>query len=200
MKTIIDSGLMDMKLIDFDNKCVQITTVTGEVYEGIVSYCSGEYVLHEFGCNQDALYLTPILFCRDDISDIKSLEHVRGPFGHYSEKYGLLEKKCLEWGTDMIEEVFESDDDDQKLRMLVCMNENFSSLTNRAVSGMAPWRSGSAALDPEDDEDKQGPVYLGELEEMLNSLVRYSTSEKVAEEAKYLLTRLNASEAQCYAK
>ena len=194
------SGLRDMKLIDFDNKCVRITTVSGEVYEGIVSYFSEEYVFHEFGCNQDALYLTPILFYKDDISDITSLEHVSGPFGHYSEKYGLLEKKCLDWGTDMVEEVFESDDDDQKLRMLLCMNENFRSLTDRAVSGMAPWRSGSTALDPEDDENEKGPIYLSELEEMLNSLVRYSTSEKVAEEAKYLLTRLNASEAQCYAK
>ena len=179
-----------MKLKDFDDKCVRITTVTGEVYEGIVSYCSEEYVFHEFGCDQDALYLTPILFYRDDIADITSLEHVSGPFGHYSEKYGLLEKMCLDWGTDMIEEVFESDDDDQKLRMLVCMNDNFQSLTDRAVSGMAPWRSGSAALNSEYDENEQGPVYLGELEEMLNSLVRYSASKEVAEEAKRLLSRL----------
>ena len=179
-----------MKLKDFDNKCVRITTVTGEVFEGIVSYCSEEYVFHEYCCSQDALYLTPILFCRDDISDITSLEHVSGPFGHYSEKYGLLEKKCLHWGTDMIEEVFESDDDDQKLRMLVCMNDNYQSLTDRAVSGMAPWRSDSVALNPENDENEPGPVYLGELEEMLNSLVRYSPSKDVAEEATRLLSRL----------
>lgn len=179
-----------MKLKDFDNKCVCITTVTGEVYEGVASYCSEEYVFHEFGCSQEALQLTPILFYRDDISDITSLEDVSGPFGHYSEKYGLLEKMCLDWGTDMIEEVLESDDDEQKLRMLVCMNDNFRSLTDRAVAGMAPWRSGGAAPDPEPDENEQGPVYLGELEEMLKRLVRCSASEDVAEEAKRLLCRL----------
>ena len=179
-----------MDLIDFDGKCVRITTAAGEVYEGIVTYCSEDYVFHEFGCSQEALLLTPILFYRDDISDITSLEDVNGPFGHYSEKYGLLEKKCLDWGTDMIEEVFESDDDDQKLRMLACMNDYFQSLLDRAVSGMAPWRSGSAALDSEYEEGEQGPVYLGELEDMLNSLVRYSESKEIAEEAKCLLTRL----------
>lgn len=181
-----------MKLKDFDNKCVCITTVTGEVYEGVASYCSEEYVFHEFGCSQEALQLTPILFYRDDISDITSLEDVSGPFGHYSEKYGLLEKMCLDWGTDMIEEVLESDDDEQKLRMLVCMNDNFRSLTDRAVAGMAPWRAGSATMDTEPDANEQGPVYLGELEKMLESLVRYSENEVVAREAKRLLSRLAA--------
>ena len=158
-----------MNLKDFDNKCVRITTASGEVYEGIVSYCSKEYVLHEFGCSREALYLTPILFYGNDISAIASLEDVNGPFGHYSEKFGLLEKQCLEWGTDMIEEVLESDDDMQKLRMLICMNEHFQSLTERAVPGMAPWRTGSGNPESEADENEQGPVYLGELEEMLKT-------------------------------
>ena len=95
---------MDLK--SFDDKCVRITTDLGEVFEGVVSYCGEDYVFHEYGQNQEALFLTPIIFYRDNIADIVSLEDVEGPFGHYSEEYGLLEEKCLEWGTDMFEDFF----------------------------------------------------------------------------------------------
>lgn len=179
-----------MNLEEFDDKCVRLTTSWGEVFEGTASYFSREYVIHEYGYQQEALRIVPILFCKSHISGIVSLEDVNGPFGHFSGKYGLLEKKCLEWGTDMIEEVFDSEDDIQILRMLLCMNDHFQSLTDRAVSGMAPWRSGSSVSNSEDDEDEQGPVYLGELGKMLNSLVKYSESAEVVNEAKGLLARL----------
>lgn len=182
---------MDLK--SFDDKCVRITTDRGEVYEGVVSYHSREYVMSEYGYDQEALHLVPILFFQDDISTIVSLEDVNGPFGHFSEKYGLLEKKCLEWGTDMIEEVLDSEDDIQKLRMLTCMHDNYPSLADRVVRGMAPWRSGGSALQSEEDENEQGPVYLGELERMLSSLVKYSGNDEVMEEAKRLLARLASS-------
>lgn len=177
---------MDLK--SFDDKCVRITAVSGEVFEGVVSYFDPEYVLHEYGENREALLLTPILFYRDDISSIASLEDVDGPFGHFSEPYGLLEKKCLEWGTDLIEEVLESEDDVQILRMLACMKDHFQSLADRAVPGLAPWRSGSRAA--EDDENGLGPVYLGELENMLATLVKYHANETVVREAGGLLDRL----------
>lgn len=174
-----------MNLKSFDNKCVRITTVWGEVFEGVVSYCGKEYVSHEYGQNQEALYLTPIIFYKSDISGIVSLEDVNGPFGHFSEKYGLLEMKCLEWGTDMIEEVLESEDDIQILRMLTCMNDNYQSLADRAVPGMAPWRSGSTSSQSEDDE--AGPVYLGELRAMLDSLAKYNKNTEVVKAATSLL-------------
>lgn len=68
---------MDLK--SFDDKCVRISTGLGEVFEGVVSYCDEEYVFHEYGQNQEALFLTPIIFFRDFISDIISLEDVRRP-------------------------------------------------------------------------------------------------------------------------
>ena len=94
-----------MNLRKYDGKCVRIITVSGEVYEGIVSFDDKEYAFHEYGRNQEALHLTPIVFYKDDILSVISLEDVNGLFGHYSEKYGLLEKQCLEWGTDLIEEI-----------------------------------------------------------------------------------------------
>ena len=180
---------MDLKI--FDDKCVRILTASGEVYEGIVSYCGREYVFHEYGCDQEALLLTPMLFYQDDIVSVTSLEEVDGPFGHYSEKYGLLERKCLEWGTDLIEEVFESEDDTQILRMLACMKDHLRSLAERAVPGMAPWRSGNNTLKAEADENALGPVYRGELENMLHTLVRYNRNEEIVREAEDLLERLS---------
>ena len=181
-----------MNLREFDGKCVRIITAWGEVFEGVVSYDDREYALHEYGHDQEALRLTPIVFYKNDILSVISLEDVNGPFGHYSEKYGLLEKKCLEWGTDMIEEVFDSEDDSQILRMLACIKDHFQSLADRAVPGMAPWRSGMSIPESKEDENEQGPVYLGELENMLSTLVKYNENEEVVSEAKGLLERLSA--------
>ena len=180
---------MDLK--SFDDKCVRILTASGEDYEGIVSYCGREYVFHEYGRDQEALHLTPMLFYQDDIASVTSLEEVDGPFGHYSEKYGLLEKKCLEWGSDLIEEVLASEDDTQILRMLACMKDHLRSLADRAVPGMAPWRSGNSTSNKKDAENEPGPVYRGELESMLGTLVTYSGNDEVVREAKDLLERLS---------
>ena len=176
-----------MNLRKYDGKCVRIITVSGEVYEGIVSFDDKEYAFHEYGRNQEALHLTPIVFYKDDILSVISLEDVNGLFGHYSEKYGLLEKQCLEWGTDLIEEILDSEDDVQIIRMLTCMKDNFQSLAERAVPGMAPWRNGKSISEPEDDKNEQGPVYLGELEKMLNTLVKYNENDEVVKEANDLL-------------
>ena len=184
--------MISMNLDQFDGKCVRIITTWGEVFEGVVSYDDEEYAFHEYGHNQEALRLTPIVFYKNDISSVISLEDVNGPFGHYSEKYGLLEKKCMEWGTDLIEEVLDSEDDSQILRMLACMKDNFQTLADRAVPGIAPWRSGMSTSKSEDDENEQGPVYLGELEKMLSTLVKYNENEEVVNEAKGLLEQFSA--------
>ena len=130
---IKDFTFSAMNIRDFDNKCVRITDVSGDVYEGIASYFNSEYVFHEYGCDQEALCLTPVLFYKDDISSVVSLEGTNGPFRHYSEKYGLLERTCLDGGTDLIGEVFDSDEDDRILRMLYCMSDSFQSLTDGVV-------------------------------------------------------------------
>ena len=181
-----------MDLNKFDGKCVRIITTSGEVFEGIVSYDDREYAFHEYGHDEEALRLTPVVFYKNEIESVISLEDVNGPFGHYSEKYGLLERKCLEWGTDLIEEVLDSEDDSQILRMLDCMKDHFQALADRAVPGMAPWRSGMSVSESEDDESEQGPVYLGELEKMLSTLVKYNENEEVVNEAKDLLEQFSA--------
>lgn len=183
-----------MDLESFNDKCVRLVTASGEVFEGIATYDSREYAFHEYGYDQEALRITPIVFYKDEILCVTSLEDVNGPFGHYSEKYGLLEKKCLEWGTDMIEEVLDSEDDEQIQRMLACLSDNYQSLADRAVPGMAPWRSGGDVAKDEDEEDELGPVYLGELEMILDSLIKNNNNDEVVKEAKALLERLEEEE------
>ena len=179
---------MDLRF--FDNKCVRIIDTSGEVYEGTASYLGREYVFHEYGRDQEALCLTPIMFCENDISSVVSLEDVNGPFGHYSEKYGLLERTCLESGTDLIGEILDSDDDIQILRMLDCINDSFKLLADRAVPGMALWRSGMS-MKAEESENGNETVYLGELENMLGSLVIYNKNSRVVSKAKDLLNRIS---------
>ena len=79
-----------MDLNKFDGKCVRIITTSGEVFEGIVSYDDREYAFHEYGHDEEALRLTPVVFYKNEIESVISLEDVNGPFGHYSEKYGRL--------------------------------------------------------------------------------------------------------------
>ena len=50
---------MDLK--QYDGRCVRLTTAGGEVYEGTVSHCGEEYVFHEYGVEQEALLMNPIL-------------------------------------------------------------------------------------------------------------------------------------------
>ena len=54
----------DMDLKSFDNKCVRIVTTFGEIYEGTVSFEDREYAFHEYGHDQEALRLTPIVFIK----------------------------------------------------------------------------------------------------------------------------------------
>ena len=91
----------------------------------------------------------------------------------------------------MIEEVLDSEDDSQIIRMLACMKDHLQALADRAVPGMAPWRSGMSVSKSE-DESEQGPVYLGELEKMLSTLVKYNENEEVVNEAKGLLEQFSA--------
>lgn len=158
-----------MELRDYDEKCVRITDALGDVYEGRATYYNRDYVFHEYGCDQEALCLTPVMFYQDDIASIVSLEDINGPFGHYSERYGLLERTCLKEGTDLIGEVFDSEDNERILRMLYCLHDSFEPLADETVPGMAPWM---------------------ELKNMLDTLVKNNQDDRVVNEAKKLLERI----------
>ena len=55
---------------------------------------------------------------------------------------------------------------------------------------MAPWRSGMS-MKAEESENGNETVYLGELENMLGSLVIYNKNSRVVSKAKDLLNRIS---------
>ena len=73
------------------------------------------------------------------------------------------------------------------------MKDALPSLAARAVPGMAPWRGGNSTSGTEDAENEPGPVYRGELESMLDTLVKHSGNKEVIREAENLLERLTAA-------
>ena len=75
--------------------------------------------------------------------------------------------------------------------MLACMKDHLQSLAERALPGMAPWRGGNNTPGTEEAESEPGPVYRGELENILETLVKYSENDEVVREAKDLLERLS---------
>ena len=94
----------------------------------------------------------------------------------------------MDGGTDLIGEIFDTDDNDQILRMLYCMNDSFQSIIDRGVPGKAPWRSGMSMK--RDNAEEDAAIYLGELEDMLDNLVKYNKDDRIVKEANILLERL----------
>ena len=110
-----------MNLSMFDSTCVRITTVDGEVFEGLCSYCHEEYCEHEFGRPEPCLQMLSFLFFPCDIAQIASLEGHSGPHGRFSAPFGRLEELIVEDGIDSIKDVLFSEEQEHVLRMLNCL-------------------------------------------------------------------------------
>ncbi len=114
---------MGMRLKAFDGQPVRLVTVQGEVFEGFCEYNSRDYNAHEFGRDEAGLQIGNFLFFRNDIREAESLEGKKGPYGPFSEAYGLLETMNAEDGISGISEVLDSEDDAHVYRMLVCLED-----------------------------------------------------------------------------
>ena len=154
-----------MDLAAFDGKCVRITDLNGDTYDGICSYNSGEYDLHEYGCDEDGLQIEFFLFYRSDIRSVESLEDHQGLYGRFLDPYGKLEETAVEDGFDIIEEVLSSEENEHVLRMLNCLEKYLGPNSSYDL----PCR----------DE------VLGALEELL----KYNKDEGIQEKAKQLLKK-----------
>ena len=115
-----------MDLRKYDNKCVRLTTVDGEVFDGICCYNCAEYNEHEFGCGEEALQMVCHLFYKSDIRRIESLEDHWGPYGRFSDPYGNLEETAARDGYALIDEVLTCEEDEHVLRMLRCLEKYFT--------------------------------------------------------------------------
>lgn len=141
-----------MKLNKFDNKKVKIECIDGNTYEGLCSYNSRDYNFHEFGRDEECLQVGVYLFFKNDIEKIKEINE-------YTSIYGKLEEEIIN-DIDLIEEILDSEDNEQIIRLLLCIKDNYEEINQK--------------------EDLKG---------LLNTLIKYNKDKEIIKLAKELLSK-----------
>jgi hypothetical protein len=100
-----------MNLTKYDDKLVRITDKDNNQYEGICYYNNKDFNDCEYGRNEESLDITCIKFYK---SFIKKVEIINS----FSNEYGKLEELIAEDGDDLIDEVFNSEEDEHIYRLL----------------------------------------------------------------------------------
>ena len=62
-----------MKLSKYDNKYVRITDKWGETFTGIASYGGSEFLMHEFGGDEEGLFIEDVLIYKSQIESIEEI-------------------------------------------------------------------------------------------------------------------------------
>lgn len=112
-----------MTIKKYDGKIIKLETIYGNVFEGIGYFYSDEYNNHEFGVNEDSIQMSHFVIYKSQIKSIKIIKE-------FSNNYGELEEKIIESDLDIVEEVFDSDDDISIYRLLLCIENNLSVFDN----------------------------------------------------------------------
>ena len=100
-----------MNITKYDDKLVRITDKDNNQYEGICYYNNKDFNDCEYGRNEESLDITCIKFYK---SFIKKVEIINS----FSNEYGKLEELIVEDGDDLIDEVFNSEEDEHIYRLL----------------------------------------------------------------------------------
>jgi hypothetical protein len=103
-----------MKLVKFHGKLVRITDINNNQYEGICLHNNEEFNECEYGIDEESLDILCIKFYKHDIKKVELINN-------FSEEYGYLEESIVEFGDDLIEEVFESEENEHIYRLLKCI-------------------------------------------------------------------------------
>lgn len=148
-----------MKLSKYDNKCIRLEDIFGDVYEGICSYNNRDYNMHEYGKDEECLQMSHIMFFKSIIKSVVALEDNNGPYGVFSNKYGKLEEAVIEYDLDLVDEVFDSEEDISIIRLIYCLEDKvrFFSLENK-----------------------------NKLLELVNRLIKYNENNEILDEANKL--------------
>ena len=112
-----------MNLQVFDGKCVRLTTIDSEIFDGICQYNCPEYNEHEYGRGQESLQIGIYQFFREDIKDVVSLEDHNGPYGRFYDPYGYLEEQIVRDGIEDIRDTLFSEEKEHVIRLLNCLDK-----------------------------------------------------------------------------
>ena len=153
-----------MNLVKYDGKCVRITCDNDDIFEGFCVYDNAEYNGCEYGREQESLDIENFKFYKDFIKKVESLENHNGPYGHFTYKYGTLEKMNFEDGLESINDILFSEEDEHAYRMLVYL------------------------------EDHLDYIDRSKIKIQLENLLKYSESKKVLDKTKLLVKMINEKE------
>ena len=102
-----------MNLVKYDDKLVRITDTDNNQYEGICYYNNEEFNECEYGTNEESLDITCIKFYKSNIKKVEIIDK-------FSKDYDNLEELIVK-DYDLIDEVFESEEDEHIYRLLLCI-------------------------------------------------------------------------------
>ncbi|MBR4262682.1 MAG: hypothetical protein IKQ35_04900 [Bacilli bacterium] len=140
----------------YDDKKILLEDIFGDKYEGICIHNNIDYNEHEYGVSEESIQLSHIIFYKSIIKDIKIVND-------FSNKYGKLEEVVVESGLDLIDEVFEGEEDISIYRLLFCIEDNLSVFK----------------------DNKQ------ELMKLLEYLIKYNKNNNIIEETKIIINKIN---------
>lgn len=83
-----------MELSKYEGKYVRITDIYGESYTGMASYGVYEFLMHEYGCNEDGIFIEDVLVYNSQIDSIEEIE-VHGTAELRTERM-ILRRYCPE--------------------------------------------------------------------------------------------------------
>ena len=119
-----------MDLWQYDDRCVRLTTDTGEVFDGICMHNSADYNEHEFGVAEEGLQITCMLFYAGQIRSVEILPENGGPYSPFTDPYGNLELTAAEDGAALTDEILFCEEPVHVLRMLRCLEALYRSCTS----------------------------------------------------------------------
>ena len=154
-----------MNLKKYDGKCVKITDIVGDVFEGICYYNDKEYNMHEFNRNEESLQITYYMFYKSNIEKIESLENHKGPYGKFEKSFSKLEEMIIEDGIDYINDVLFDDENEHIYRLIVYIDKYFDSNFDKDLN------------------------FSNEIIKSLKKLLELNNDEKIQKETKRILEK-----------
>ena len=83
-----------MDLSKYEGKHVRITDIYGETFTGMASYGMPEFLMHEYGGDEDGVFIEDVLIYRSQIASIEEIE-VHGTVELWTERM-VLRRYCPE--------------------------------------------------------------------------------------------------------
>ncbi len=122
-----------IRIKSFDEKFVSITDIQGMVFEGRCRYGDAEENEVLYGRSEESLNILNFSFYVSTIKEVRTLRTDDKFFEHFINCYGNTELINVRDGIDSIVDVFESEENEHILRLLLCLGE---CLDNRFGDGL----------------------------------------------------------------